>query len=86
MEWTSQEDDRASHELVTEMGDRVRAISSEKSASFAYQFMNDASHVQKPLRSYGSPSLSSMLAVSAAYDPSQMFQKLQNSGFLLSRT
>jgi hypothetical protein len=84
VEWTSQEDDKAAHDLVTQMSDGVRKISKERNASLPYQFMNDASRVQKPLESYGPESFSRMLAVSEAYDPDRVFQKLQNSGFLLS--
>ncbi len=51
-----------------------------------FLFMNDASRDQNPLASYGSESLARLKGVSKRYDPSQIFQALQNGGFLLSRT
>jgi hypothetical protein len=47
--------------------------------------MNDASYTQSPLKSYGTNSLASLNAASRKYDPKGVFQKLQNSGFLLSK-
>ena len=51
----------------------------------ALQFMNDGGYLQDPLKSYGSASLNNLKTVSKKYDPTQVFQKLQNSGFLVSR-
>lgn len=48
-------------------------------------FLNDASHDQNPLASYGTENLAKLREISRAYDPEQIFQKLQNGGFLLSR-
>jgi hypothetical protein len=47
--------------------------------------MNDASRDQNPLASYGKDNVQKLKTVAAKYDPSQVFQKLQNGGFLLSR-
>lgn len=84
MEWTLDEEDAATHEMITTMGANVKTIAKEQNAFFDYQFMNDASYVQRPLESYGPASLAIMRAVSTAYDLGQVFQRLQNSGFLLS--
>jgi len=50
-----------------------------------FVYMNDASRDQNPLASYGSASLARLKGVARAYDPLQVFQRLQNGGFLLSR-
>ena len=47
--------------------------------------MNDASYTQSPLQGYGPESLASLSATSHKWDPEGVFQKLQNSGFLLSK-
>jgi hypothetical protein len=49
------------------------------------QFMNDSGYQQSPLASYGSASLSYLKSMSKKYDPTQVFQRLQNSGFLVSK-
>lgn len=48
-------------------------------------YMNDASRDQDPLSSYGANNLARLKAIAARYDPSGVFQKLQNDGFLLSK-
>ena len=50
-----------------------------------FQFMNDASYTQSPLNGYGKESLASLSAASRKWDSEGVFQKLQNSGFLLSK-
>ena len=47
--------------------------------------MNDAGFNQNVLASYGENSLSRMRNVSHFYDPYQVFQQLQNDGFLLAK-
>ena len=76
--------------------DAVRAVSAETTALWAevgtargsaldFIFLNDASRDQNPLSSYGEENLVKLREISRAYDPEQIFQKLQNGGFLLSR-
>jgi hypothetical protein len=48
-------------------------------------YMNDASRDQNPLASYGPESLEGLRQIALRYDPDQLFQTLQNGGFLLSR-
>jgi hypothetical protein len=50
-----------------------------------FQFLNDAGYTQSPLKGYGKESLESLSAASHKWDPEGVFQKLQNSGFLLSK-
>ena len=47
--------------------------------------MNDASYIQSPLQGYGPESLAFLGAASRKWDPEGVFQRLQNSGFLLSK-
>lgn len=47
--------------------------------------MNDAGYQQNPLASYGAANLNTLKSVSKKYDPKQVFQKLQNTGFLVSK-
>ncbi|KAF2026973.1 FAD-binding domain-containing protein, partial [Setomelanomma holmii] len=86
VEWTTPEDDSAAHNLVQSMGSEVESLARARGKFYAYRFMNDASYAQSPLSSYGAANLASMNAVSAVYDPTGVFQRLQNAGFLVSRT
>jgi hypothetical protein len=47
--------------------------------------MNDVSAAQSPLESYGPANVAKMRDVSSQYDADGIFQRLQNSGFLLSK-
>ncbi|KAL4931672.1 FAD-binding oxidoreductase [Aspergillus undulatus] len=49
-----------------------------------FVYMGDASRDQNLLASYGEENLERLKAVSLKYDPGQVFQRLQNNGFLLS--
>lgn len=48
-------------------------------------FANDAGASQNVLASYGSQSLANLKAVSTKYDPQQVFQKLQNGAWFVSK-
>ena len=45
--------------------------------------MNDAGYKQKVLKSFGAGNIAKLKRISRLYDPRQVFQKLQNNGFLL---
>jgi hypothetical protein len=47
--------------------------------------MNDASWDQNPLASYGEKNLQRLKEIAAKCDPTQLFQKAQNGGILLSK-
>jgi len=47
--------------------------------------MNDASRDQNPIAGYGAENVAKLKAVSEKYDPTQIFQVLQNDGFLLRK-
>ncbi|KAK1143338.1 hypothetical protein N8T08_006865 [Aspergillus melleus] len=49
-------------------------------------FANSPTKDQNPLGSYGVENVTKLKAVSRKYDPQQIFQKLQNNGFLLSKS
>ena len=51
-----------------------------------FVFLNDANFDQNPIASYGPKNVAKLQAVSKKYDPDQVFQILQNDGFLLRKT
>ena len=57
----------------------------KKRSTVRVLYMNDCSHDQDPLGSYGAENVAKLCEVSQKYDPGQVFQKLQHDGFLLRK-
>ncbi|KAK6062797.1 Bifunctional solanapyrone synthase 4 [Seiridium cupressi] len=89
--WTATADweDEADDELVRSVSIETTALwerlATERGVNIAFLFMNDASRDQDPLSTYGSASVARLREISQTYDPTQLFQTLQNGGFLLSK-
>lgn len=47
--------------------------------------MGDSSRDQNPLATYGTANLAKLKVAAKKYDPKEIFQTLQQSGFLLSK-
>lgn len=62
------------------------ALAKARGLHLPFLYMNHAARDQDPLASYGPENLARLRDVARKYDPVQMFQTLQNGGFLLSRT
>ena len=85
MDWQNGNDDAAVRAAPIATGDEWKELGEKRGSYVPFLFMNDASRDQNPLATYGSTNLERLKAVSRKYDPSQMFQTLQNGGFLLSK-
>ncbi|KAL1637024.1 hypothetical protein SLS58_009463 [Diplodia intermedia] len=85
IQWEDAENDEAALKAIQALGESVRVTSEKYGAGLPLRFMNDANHKQNVLGSYGAGSLARLRDVSEKYDPQQVFQKLQNNGFLLSK-
>ena len=72
--------------LVQDLGHKILASATKHNADLPYRFMNDAYDGQKVLSGYGADNLVRLKKVAKAYDPEGVFQKLQNGGWLLSKT
>lgn len=82
-EWSEESDDTAvSHELE-EFTDEVSRLAKEQGLYLDFKFMNDAEFSQKVLSSYGMGNMKRLQEASVKHDPEQLFQRLQNDGFLL---
>ncbi|KAF2872236.1 hypothetical protein BDV95DRAFT_492280 [Massariosphaeria phaeospora] len=84
-QWTDSADDQAARSKLRELISRIESTARSRGLLLPFQFQNDASYSQSPLRSYGADSLAHLKTVAGKYDPRQVFQKLQSSGFLVSR-
>ncbi|KAK4235969.1 bifunctional solanapyrone synthase [Achaetomium macrosporum] len=58
----------------------------KKRSGERFLYMNDCSRDQNPLPGYGADNVAKLRAVSRKYDPHQVFQRLQQDGFLLRKT
>jgi len=85
VDWTNAKDDATVRAVSIAISEKWRELGEERGSHIPFVFMNDASRDQNPLALYGSTNLAKLKAVSKKYDPSQVFQKLQNDGFLLSK-
>lgn len=61
----------------------MKSLSLERNLDVPFLYMNDASRDQDPIATYGSKNKNKLKEVSLRYDGEQVFQKLQNNGFLL---
>ncbi|KAL4945676.1 hypothetical protein BDV06DRAFT_230146 [Aspergillus oleicola] len=85
IDWENEKDDETVRSVSIAMSQKWKALAEERGLHNGFVYMNDASRDQNPLASYGQGNLERLKDVSRKYDPGQVFQRLQNGGFLLSR-
>ena len=85
IDWNNSTDDATVRAVSIATSEKWQQLGKERGLFVPFEFMNDASRDQSPLLSYGSENFAKLQAVSRKYDPDQIFQKLQNDGFLLSK-
>ncbi|KAI1333155.1 FAD-binding domain-containing protein [Xylariaceae sp. FL0255] len=79
-------DDATVQQITEQVTAQCIAAAQAKGLYLPFLFANTAGADQQVLQSYGSDSVSYMKTVAAKYDPSGVFQQLQNDGFLLRDT
>ncbi|KAJ9271769.1 CAZyme family AA7 [Paecilomyces variotii] len=85
IDWEHASDDAVVREVSIATAKKWKELGQERGLHNPFVYMNDASRDQNPLMSYTEENLAKLKAISLRYDPSQVFQKLQNDGFLLSK-
>lgn len=85
VDWKNAGDDEIVRDAVIATTNKWRELGESRGLAIPFLFMNDASRDQNPLASYGKENVRQLQEVAAKYDPSRLFQTLQNNGFLLSR-
>jgi hypothetical protein len=83
MDWEKQEDDDVVRSLGIETTAKWVELSKQRGLDLPFVYMNDASRDQNPLGSYAPDNITRLKAIAKRYDPLEVFQKVQNSGFLL---
>ncbi|KAJ8120180.1 hypothetical protein ONZ43_g3045 [Nemania bipapillata] len=85
VEWDDETKDAQAQQTLKTMDGNLRSIAQSRGELIRYQFMNDASFMQTVLDSYGEDNLARLRSTAKHYDPSRVFQELQNDGFLLRK-
>lgn len=80
--WTDPNHDQEATQRLQSLGQEIDASAQKLGTDLKFHYMNDAGSYQNVLGSYGT--LEAMRSVSRAYDPFQVFQRLQHGGFLLN--
>jgi hypothetical protein len=83
--WTEDADNAKGVAQVQTLTKTIKSAAGNSEKLLGFDFMNDANFAQSPLKHYGPASVLLMKAAAAKYDPSGVFQMLQNNGYLLSR-
>ncbi|PLB50836.1 putative 6-hydroxy-D-nicotine oxidase [Aspergillus steynii IBT 23096] len=85
VDWENASDDDVVRSASIATTDKWKELATARGLHDPFIYMNDASRDQYPLSSYGAQNLAKLKAIAAKYDPSEVFQELQNDGFLLSK-
>lgn len=85
VDWENAADDDTVRNVSISTTEQWQKLGQERGTYVDYLYQNDASRDQNPLAKYGDANIARLREISAKYDPSQVFQKLQNDGFLLRK-
>ncbi|KAE8375362.1 putative 6-hydroxy-D-nicotine oxidase [Aspergillus bertholletiae] len=83
--WANASDDNRVRSVSIATEKKWKELGEARGLAEDFRYMNDASRDQNPLSTYGSANLAELKRIALKYDPHQVFQKLQNDGFLLSK-
>ncbi|CAG8981861.1 hypothetical protein HYALB_00009536 [Hymenoscyphus albidus] len=86
VDWENEEDDDLVRQVSIQTTEFWGKLTREANLDISFLYMNDASRDQNPLASYGRDCLARLKETALRHDPEQVFQKLQNNGFLLSES
>lgn len=84
IDWQREEDDDIVRSLSIQTTEQWNKLAQERGLYLPFTYMDHSSRDQNPLASYGPDAVTALKAISRKYDPPQLFQALQNNGFLLS--
>ena len=85
VQWTDDKDDDMARSQIRQLISSIESTAKSRSLLLDFHFMNDASYIQSPLKSYGDESLAFLRDESRRWDPEGVFQRLQNDGYLLDK-
>ena len=84
-QWFDEADDEKIMREVRAFSDYLRSTAQELGVLLDWVYLNNATATQDPIGGYGPEAVRRLAEVSRKYDPGQVFQTLQNNGFLLRK-
>jgi hypothetical protein len=84
--WATASDDLPVHAATKDIVDSIQNEAEAAGKGVPYIFMNDASYDEDVIAGYGQENAAKLRAISAQYDPHQVFQKLVPGGFKLPKS
>lgn len=85
VDWENAADDEMVRNVAISTSEKWKELGEKRGLYIDHLFMNDASRDQSPIATYGEASIAKLKAIALKYDPEQVFQNLQNDGFLLRK-
>jgi hypothetical protein len=84
-DWKNAKDGETVRKSVRTIVDKGEKIAKKNGIYIPFKYANYASRDQNPLGSYGAENLAKLKEIALKYDSEEVFQKLQNGGWLVSR-
>ncbi|KAG8159634.1 hypothetical protein KVR01_010271 [Diaporthe batatas] len=85
VDWENAADDETVRSASISTTEKWRELGEERGLHLDFLYTNDASRDQSPIATYGAANVAKLKAIALKYDPDQVFQNLQNDGFLLRK-
>lgn len=85
IDWDNTADDETVRSVSISTTEKWRELGEQRGLHLDYLYTNDASKDQSPIATYGAANVDKLKAIALKYDPDQVFQNLQNDGFLLRK-
>lgn len=84
-DWTDSSNDAEVLSTVADIGNQFQIRGTPRGTFLPFLFMNDCYADQNPLSEYPAANLERLKEIASKYDPTELFQKVQKDGFLLSK-
>ena len=85
VDWQGENNDAAVRAAPIATTEKWKELGEARGLYLPFIYMGDSSRDQNPIAGYGTTNVEKLKATSKKYDPAQIFQTLQNDGFLLSK-
>ena len=83
VDWQGADNDDAVRAVPIATTAKWKELSTQRGLDLPFLYMGDSSRDQDPIAGYGASNVAKLKATSKKYDPAQVFQTLQNDGFLV---
>ena len=85
-DWKGPNDEEAVRAACKVIVDKCEEVSKKNGTYLPFKYANYSSRDQNPLSTYGEENLRKLKEIALKFDPEEVFQKLQNGGWLVSMT